>query len=518
MSVSLPNRTAMVTPIPRTLLRCSATLIIVPLALLEHWYEQIMRHLGLEYLVDNVEIKPENRNIATGNILGTSLTDEEDFVLHANRGRSTDGIVYIDGLGDIMDIKPPISRLIASSKESLLATKSTMKDIFLGNYSIVITTIERCAAEQQLISSFTYPTSISSSSSKQNSSSKSPSVSTSNPVEYKSLLSSYYWLRVIVDEGHELGRSMHPTQGKMGENTPSSKRSKSVSSNAASGYDGTNSWGTRADEIQSVTSSSVSRGSGAATATAVVPGTPTAPNVAQMQSNTDNDNMDAVSVITTATNSSSNPAATPVIRKKKKLDPNAAAERKHNIMLTFATQFLANHISAERRWIMSGTPTTGAYSEIGLMQLFYILSFLQHPKYLYPKYTIPPDAVNNSPPTPLLLKIEKLETSVSGKKKRVTISVEEKDKSLGSNLQFLSTPNKNETPEKNKLANGKGDNDNADLFKRQYEDDQKQFEYSENYWKNTIIKPCLEQSTNAWAHIISLLHQILVRHTKVSAN
>ena len=53
----------------RSLLPSAATLIIVPLVLLEHWYEQLHRHIGMLYLVNN------------------------------NEGR---GVVYLDGLGNII--------------------------------------------------------------------------------------------------------------------------------------------------------------------------------------------------------------------------------------------------------------------------------------------------------------------------------------------------------------------------------------------------------------------------------
>ena len=45
-----------------------------------------------------------------------------------------------------------------------------------------------------------------------------------------------------------------------------------------------------------------------------------------------------------------------------------------------STQFIA-HIAAERRWIMSGTPTVGSQSRQALTQLQRLLCFLRHPVY-----------------------------------------------------------------------------------------------------------------------------------------
>ena len=45
-----------------------------------------------------------------------------------------------------------------------------------------------------------------------------------------------------------------------------------------------------------------------------------------------------------------------------------------------ATAFIA-HIAAERRWVISGTPTTGSQSRQALTQLQRLLRFLRHPVY-----------------------------------------------------------------------------------------------------------------------------------------
>lgn len=63
----------------RSLIPCSTTLIIVPNALLEHWAEQIRRHVNLEVFAD------------------------------PNAGGGSRGVVYIDGVGDLSTAKFPLN-------------------------------------------------------------------------------------------------------------------------------------------------------------------------------------------------------------------------------------------------------------------------------------------------------------------------------------------------------------------------------------------------------------------------
>lgn len=112
----------------RSLHLSAATLIIVPKALLEHWYEQIKRHLALEYFTTDIDSR---------------------------------GVVYLDGLGDIVDFQSPISRL---TFHDYLESHT-----ILAQYLIVVTTFERCASMRNC----------------------------EHPV-----LSKIRWLRLIVDEGN----------------------------------------------------------------------------------------------------------------------------------------------------------------------------------------------------------------------------------------------------------------------------------------------------------------------------
>ena len=45
------------------------------------------------------------------------------------------------------------------------------------------------------------------------------------------------------------------------------------------------------------------------------------------------------------------------------------------------TTAFVRDIAAERRWVMSGTPTTGTSSSIALDQIQRLLTFLRHPEY-----------------------------------------------------------------------------------------------------------------------------------------
>ena len=143
--------------IERTLRPSCGTLIIVPLVLLEHWYEQLSRHIGLQYLSEN-------------------FGDYED-----NTGR---GVIFIDGLGDIVDVEAPLPKL--SLGDSLNAS-----DEVLANYLFVITTFERCEAlhesriklRENQLDGHPFDAKL---------------------FQHSNALLSVRWLRLVVDEGHEI--------------------------------------------------------------------------------------------------------------------------------------------------------------------------------------------------------------------------------------------------------------------------------------------------------------------------
>eukprot|EP01039_Chlorochromonas_danica_P006985 gene6985-7727_t len=200
----------------RQLCPSSATLVVVPLALLEHWYEQILLHLNLFYFA---------------------------------AGDDKRGLVYLDGLGDIVDVEAPISRLQINPNNVIDCIEK------VSNYVLVVTTIERCAMESKTCGLHE------------------EDCNWQDITATSSALLQLRWLRLIVDEGHEL-----------------------------------------------------------------------------------------------------------TLEKPSKSSRAVHTEDKLNKTLYFASRFITM-IAAERRWIMSGTPTTGASAESGLQKLFVLLSFLRHPDF-----------------------------------------------------------------------------------------------------------------------------------------
>ena len=175
----------------RSLHPSAATLIIVPMALLEHWFEQIKRHLSLDFLAHKVATPSELKDAMENgwNELSTQGVDDEDTLA----GRR--GVVYFDGLGDILDVSAPLPRLrVGGDRKSALE---------LSQYLIVVTTFERCASLQQQVASQREVNRYLSQRS------VSATVSSSTAME----LSQVRWLRLIVDEGHELGAQSATSKG-----------------------------------------------------------------------------------------------------------------------------------------------------------------------------------------------------------------------------------------------------------------------------------------------------------------
>jgi hypothetical protein len=161
----------------RKLIPSSATLIIVPDALLEHWFQQIHMHLHL-----------------------SRFEDQNDPGIH--------NIVYVDGLGDFADMRLPLRQ----TKSGLQVPPAYM----LAQYFIVVTTFSRCRAElaQQVKTGRMGTAPASNSSSSRTGSRKrqrrqldafdAPFIS-EDPTINASPFLQLRWLRVVVDEGHELG-------------------------------------------------------------------------------------------------------------------------------------------------------------------------------------------------------------------------------------------------------------------------------------------------------------------------
>ncbi|KAG7355411.1 SNF2 family helicase [Nitzschia inconspicua] len=178
----------------RSMLPSSATLIVVPDSLLEHWFQQILCHLELSRFVDED---------------GSKLSK-------SNKNR---GVVYIDGIGDIVNARIPLK----GTTSSLPAPQPWE----LSQYHIVITCFSRCEAEyNRLVDSghLTEPDDESQNTGFANSNRKSqrlqrskwqssarkrlrPGAATAVQGSDSALTSlvRIRWLRLVVDEGHELG-------------------------------------------------------------------------------------------------------------------------------------------------------------------------------------------------------------------------------------------------------------------------------------------------------------------------
>ena len=81
----------------RSLRPSAATLIVVPLALLEHWYEQVVQHVGLHYF-SRYDYDEEYDGVLEDHLGGNM--DEDSASKDALVRVKHRGIVYLDGLGE----------------------------------------------------------------------------------------------------------------------------------------------------------------------------------------------------------------------------------------------------------------------------------------------------------------------------------------------------------------------------------------------------------------------------------
>ena len=115
----------------RKLIRSSATLLVVPDALFEHWFQQIQEHLYLPMFADNDD-----------DAFMESRGEEERNRIYRSK-QIARGVVYLDGLGDLADVTLGEKTLenTRDLKEKVLSADQ------LSGYLIVIVTFSRCRKE-----------------------------------------------------------------------------------------------------------------------------------------------------------------------------------------------------------------------------------------------------------------------------------------------------------------------------------------------------------------------------------
>jgi hypothetical protein len=175
----------------RSLIPTSATLLVVPDGLLEHWFQQIHLHWNRALFADSNE---------------TASSHDDDRATTSNN-KEARGVVYLDGVGDLADARMPLGNVNMRSMELL-------KPWQLAKYQIVVTTFSRCELEyrREVVCGRMGQVVHRSGKRKrldQEEEDGAELVGNNNPSHRApSSLLQMRWLRICIDEGHELGQEI----------------------------------------------------------------------------------------------------------------------------------------------------------------------------------------------------------------------------------------------------------------------------------------------------------------------